>query len=163
MNERPILLAEDNEDDVFFMQRAIKAAGISRPIQVAPHGQAAIDYLQGVNDFADRTKYPLPYLVFLDLKMPHKSGLEVLEWIRRQPSLQTMLVLILTTSREESDVQRAYRLGVNSFLVKPPNAAQLTDLIKLVKLYWLENPQLAYSPPAPAAPLDAAAREITTR
>ena len=147
MNLRPILLAEDNEDDVFFMLRAAKACGITHPIHVAKHGQAAIDYLAGAGDFADRDRYPLPFLVFLDLKMPHKSGLEVLEWIRAQPSLQTMLVLILTTSREESDVQRAYRLGVNSFLVKPPNASQLTDLIKLVKTYWLDNPQLAFSAP----------------
>jgi CheY-like chemotaxis protein len=147
-NLRTILLAEDNEDDVFFMQRAAKACGIAHPIHVAPHGQAVIDYLSGANGFSDRTKYPLPFLCFLDLKMPHKSGLEVLEWIRGQPQLQTMLVLILTTSREESDVQRAYRLGVNSFLVKPPNAGQLTDLIRLVKAYWLDNPQLAFSAPA---------------
>ena len=145
---RVILLAEDNEDDVFFMQRAAKAAGIVHPIHVAPHGQAAIDYLNGTNGYADRQKFPLPFLVFLDLKMPHKSGLEVLEWIRQQPHLQTLLVQILTTSREESDVQRAYRLGVNSFLVKPPNAAQLTDLMRLIRSYWLENPLLAMSLPA---------------
>jgi len=151
MNVRPILLAEDNEDDVFFMQRALKACGIVHPMHVAPHGQAAIDYLSGVNGHADRVKHPLPFLVFLDLKMPHKSGLEVLEWIRRQPHLQTMLVLILTTSREESDVQRAYRLGANSFLVKPPNGSQLTDLMRLVKAYWLDNPQLAFSPPGGTA------------
>jgi CheY-like chemotaxis protein len=157
MNTSTILLAEDNEDDVFFMQRAAKACGITHPIHVAPHGQAVIDYLAGVNGYADRTRHPLPFLVFLDLKMPHKSGLEVLAWIRSQPHLQTILVLILTTSREESDVQRAYRLGVNSFLVKPPNASQLTDLIKLVKLYWLDNPQLAFSPPPATAAVGALA------
>jgi CheY-like chemotaxis protein len=147
MKERCILLAEDNEDDVFFMLRAAKAAGITHPIHVVPHGQAVVDYLSGVNGYADREKYPLPFLMFLDLKMPQKSGLEVLAWLRAQPALQTMLVLILTTSREESDVQRAYRLGVNSFLVKPPNAAQLVDLMKLVRLYWLDNPQLAIAVP----------------
>jgi CheY-like chemotaxis protein len=149
MTSPVILLVEDNEDDVFFMQRAVKASGIEAPIHVAMHGQEAIDYLSGANGYADRTKHPLPTLVFLDLKMPHKSGLEVLAWIRAQPALQTLLVLILTTSREESDVRRAYCLGVNSFLVKPPNASQLTDLMKLVRSYWLENPQLAISPPAP--------------
>lgn len=148
MNPRVILLVEDNEDDVFFMQRAAKAAGITHPIHVVRHGQAAIDYLSGADAYADRQAHPLPFLLFLDLKMPHKSGLEVLEWIRQQSHLQTILVLILTTSREETDVQRAYRLGVNSFLVKPPNASQLTDLMKLVRAYWLENPQLAFSPPA---------------
>lgn len=149
MSTRCILLAEDNEDDVFFMQRAAKAAGITHPIHVARHGQAAIDYLAGVDGYGDRQKHPLPFLVFLDLKMPHKSGLEVLEWIRQQPQLQTLLVLILTTSREESDVQRAYRLGVNTFLVKPPNASQLTDLMRLIRSYWLENPQLAITLPVP--------------
>ena len=148
MNLPTVLLAEDNEDDVFFMKRAAKAAAIFNPIHVAADGRAAIEYLSGENGHGDRGKYPLPFLVFLDLKMPHKSGLEVLEWIRAQPHLQTMLVLILTTSREEMDVQRAYRLGVNAYLVKPPNAAQLTDLMKLVRTFWIENPQLAISPPS---------------
>jgi CheY-like chemotaxis protein len=147
---RTILLAEDNPDDVFFMQRAAKACGIVEPLRVAPDGQAAIDYLEGTGEYSNRDKYPLPFLILLDLKMPHRSGLEVLEWIRQQPQLQTMLVLILTTSREESDVQRAYRLGVNSFLVKPPNAAQLTELMRLVKAYWLDNPQLATTATVPA-------------
>ncbi len=139
----PILLVEDNEDDVFFMQRAIKACGITRPVKVAKHGQAAIDYLAGAGEFGDRNAHPLPFIVFLDLKMPQKSGLEVLEWIRQQPALKPILVLILTSSREDSDVQKAYGLGVNSFLVKPPNGGQLTELVKLVKSYWLDNPQLA--------------------
>lgn len=147
MNAPTILLAEDNEDDVFFMQRAAKAAEIHHPIQVAGDGRVAIDYLAGHGRYADRAAHPVPFLVLLDLKMPHKSGLEVLEWIRCQPALQTMLVLILTTSREEADVQRAYRFGANAFLVKPPNASQLVELMKLIRAFWIENPQLAISPP----------------
>ncbi len=148
MSPPTILLAEDNDDDVFFMQRAAKSCGFANPIQVVSHGQEAIDYLSGANGYGDREKFPLPFLIFLDLKMPQRGGLEVLEWIRGQPSLQTMLVLILTTSREESDVRRAYRLGVNSFLVKPPNGSGLTDLMRLIKAYWLDNPQLAFGAPA---------------
>ena len=151
MSQPTILLAEDNDDDVFFMKRAAKAASIFHSIQVASNGQVAIDYLAGNHAFADREEHPLPFLVFLDLKMPQKSGLDVLQWIRGQPHLQTMLVLILTTSREESDVQRAYRLGVNAFLVKPPDAVQLTELMKLVRAFWIENPQLAFSSPAATA------------
>lgn len=151
MTEPIILLAEDNADDVFFMRRAAVAASISHPIHVAADGQTAIDYLAGKGAFSARQQHPLPFLVFLDLKMPHKSGLEVLEWIRLQPQLQTMLVLILTTSREESDVQRAYRLGVNAFLVKPPNTVQLVELMKLVRAFWIDNPQLAITPPAVTA------------
>lgn len=143
MAARTILLVEDNEDDVFFMQRAIRACGIDLEVQVAEDGQVAIDYLKGTGQYGDRQKFPLPFLIFLDLKMPRRPGLEVLQWIRSSPHLKTMLVLILTTSREDSDVQRAYELGVNSFLVKPPGADQLKELVSLVKSYWLENPQLA--------------------
>ena len=146
MAPRTILLVEDNEDDVFFMQRAIRACGIEHHVQVAEDGQVAIDYLSGTGQYKDRQKFPLPFLIFLDLKMPRRSGLDVLQWIRTQPHLKTMLVLILTTSREDSDVQRAYELGVNSFLVKPPGADQLKDLVALIKSYWLENPQLALAP-----------------
>jgi len=146
MAPRTILLVEDNEDDVFFMQRAIRACGIDHHVQVAEDGQVAIDYLSGTGQYKDRQKFPLPFLIFLDLKMPRRSGLDVLQWIRTQPHLKTMLVLILTTSREDSDVQRAYELGVISFLVKPPGADQLKDLVALIKSYWLENPQLALAP-----------------
>ncbi len=143
ISSRPILLVDDNEDDVFFMRRGLKNAAIGNPLFVAEHGQAAIDFLAGNGEFADRRQYPLPFLIFLDLKMPVKSGLEVLEWIRQQRALQGILILILSTSREESDVQRAYSLGANSYLVKPPNAALLTELLRLVKNYWIDNPQIA--------------------
>lgn len=143
MKPAAILLVEDNEDDVFFMQRAVKGCGITQAMQVVRDGQAAIDYLSGAGHYNDRAAHPLPFLVFLDLKMPNKGGLDVLKWIRGQPALQQLLVLILTTSREDSDVKRAYALGVNSFLVKTPNANQLNELIKPVKAYWLDNPQLA--------------------
>lgn len=143
MKPRALLLVEDNDDDVFFMQRAVKICGITHTLRVVRDGQAAVDYFNGEGEYADRAAFPLPFLVFLDLKMPQKNGLEVLEWIRSKPSLQQTIVLILTTSREESDVKRAYALGVNSYLVKPPNANQLNELIKLVKSYWLDNPQLA--------------------
>lgn len=140
---KSLLLVEDNDDDVFFMRRAIASAGVNLPLQVAETGQVAIDYLSGVNGYADRSKHPLPFLLFLDLKLPQKSGLEVLAFIRGRPELKTLVVLVLTSSREDSDVQKAYTLGANSFLVKPPNGAQLNELMKLVRAYWLDNPQLA--------------------
>ena len=138
-----LLLVEDNGDDVFFMKRAMATAGIAHPLETAADGQAAIDYLAGKGDFADRQRFPLPFLVFLDLKLPHKSGLEVLEWVRSQPLLRTLIVLVLTSSREESDVSKAYALGANCFLVKPPSGLQLNELVKLIRTYWLENPQIA--------------------
>ena len=138
-----LLLVEDNADDVFFMKRAMATAGITHPLETAADGQAAIDYLAGKGEFVDRQRFPLPFLMFLDLKLPHRSGLEVLEWVRSQPQLRTLIVLVLTSSREESDVTKAYTLGSNSFLVKPPSGLQLNELVKLIRTYWLENPQIA--------------------
>ena len=147
MAPRTILLVEDNEDDVFFMQRAIRACGIEHHVQVAEDGQVAIDYLSGTGQYKDRQKFPLPFLIFLDLKMPRRSGLDVLQWIRTQPHLKTMLVLILTTSREDSDVQRAYELGVNSFLVKPMDFEDYTSLSRTVAGFWLERSEAPTFPP----------------
>lgn len=135
---RAILLVEDNEDDVFLMKRALKSAGILNPFSVVENGQQAIDYLAGAGPFADRDRYPFPAVVFLDLKLPIMSGLEVLAWIRQQPSLENLVVLVLTSSSEPSDLTRAYGLGANSYLVKPPTVAQLLDLAKAFKWYWLE-------------------------
>jgi CheY-like chemotaxis protein len=136
--DRAILLVEDNEDDVFLMRRALKAAHIANPLQVVEDGQQAVDYLAGNGTYADRDQYPFPAVVFLDLKLPMKGGLEVLDWIRKQPQFANLVVLVLTSSSEPSDLKRAYGLGANSYLVKPPTAEQLLDLAKAFKWYWLE-------------------------
>jgi CheY-like chemotaxis protein len=133
-----ILLVEDNEDDVFLMKRALKSAGIINPVSVAEDGQQAIDYLAGSGDYGDRAAHPIPAVVFLDLKLPLKRGLDVLAWIRRQPEFEGLVVVVLTSSNEPSDLKEAYRLGANSYVVKPPTAAQLLDLAKAFKWYWLQ-------------------------
>jgi CheY-like chemotaxis protein len=138
-----ILLAEDVEDDVFFMRRALRQANISNPLQVASDGQVAIDYLSGQGQYADRSQYPMPSLVFLDLKMPHKNGFEVLEWIRQQPELETLTVIVLTSSSEELDIHQTYRLGARSFLIKPPTPEMLVDLLDSLKNYWLKHNEFA--------------------
>ena len=143
MSERTVLLVEDNDDDVFFMKRAVAAAGLAERLDVVTDGQAAIDYLQGEGEFGGRESHPLPFLVFLDLKLPKRPGLEVLAWLRSQPRLSGVLVLVLTSSREESDVINSYRLGANAYLVKPSNGAELTELVRRVKAFWLDNAQLA--------------------
>ena len=134
----PILLVDDSEDDVFFMQRAIKNAAIPNPVIVAEDGLKAVDYLAGNGQFSDRKAFPIPALIFLDLKMPGKNGLEVLAWLRQQEHLRSIVVLILTSSQEPSDLRQAYHLGVNSFLVKPSSTERLDQLIAAVKAYWLE-------------------------
>ena len=136
--QRAILLVDDNEDDVFLMERALQGAGISNPLFIVEDGQQAIDYLSGRGKFADRETFPLPAVVFLDLKLPFKSGHEVLHWIREQPQLETLIVVVLTSSNEPHDIKRCYALGANSYLVKPPAPQELIDMAKSFKWYWLE-------------------------
>lgn len=137
MNSSTILLVEDNEDDAFFMKRALREAGIENPVQFVEHGQQAIDYLNGEGKFAARETFPLPMIVFLDLKLPFKSGHEVLEWIRQHPSYEKLIVIILSSSNEPVDLDRAYRSGANSYVVKPATTVQLLELAKSFKLWWL--------------------------
>jgi CheY-like chemotaxis protein len=138
-----ILLVEDNEDDVFLMKRALKEAGVTNPLYLVEDGQEATDYLGGQGQFSDRTRYPLPAVVFLDLKLPLKSGHDVLAWIRSQKMLESLVVVVLTSSDEPTDVSKSYELGANSYLVKPPTAEQLLDLAKSFKWYWLEYNRFA--------------------
>jgi CheY-like chemotaxis protein len=138
---RALLLVEDNEDDVFLMKRALKGANVINPLFVAEDGQEALDYLAGASKFADRDSYPLPAVVFLDLKLPFISGHDVLRWIRRQKELDSLVVIVLTSSNEASDLSRCYALGANSYVVKPPTPEQLEDLAKAFKWYWLEYNQ----------------------
>ena len=136
--QRALLLVEDNEDDVFLMKRALKAARVLNPLYLVEDGQEAVDYLSGTGRFADREEYPLPAVVFLDLKLPYISGHDVLAWIRRQKELDGLVVIVLTSSNEASDLSRCYALGANSYVVKPPTPEQLEELAKAFKWYWLE-------------------------
>jgi CheY-like chemotaxis protein len=116
----------------------LKQANIRNSLQVVEDGQQAIDYLAGSGVFVDREQFPLPAVVFLDLKLPFKSGHEVLAWIRQQSGLNDLVVIVLTSSNQRADLQEAYRLGANSYVIKPPTAQQLSDLARAFKWYWLE-------------------------
>src|SRR5437868_12776557 len=118
-NNGCILHVEYRDEDVFLLNHAFKRAEIGNPVQVVIDGQEAIDYLAGNGKFADRAQFPVPCLVLLDLQLPAKTGLEVLEWIRQQSALRSLIVIILSSSIYEGDVRRAYELGANAFLVKP--------------------------------------------
>jgi CheY-like chemotaxis protein len=143
---RPIILhAEDDPNDIALMKHACLAAKTSFQLQSAADGEKAIHYLTGVGTFGNRNLYPVPSLVFLDLKMPRRGGFEVLQWIRANPLLKCLPVLILTSSRHDVDVRRAYELGANSYLVKPVNFEALVNLARIVDLYWMtlaEKPAL---------------------
>ena len=131
-----ILHVEDEENDVFFMQQAMKTAGVLNPIRVASDGRQAIDYFKGTGKFVNREEFPLPYLVLLDSKLPHMMGVDVLKWIREESEVAA-IVVVLTSSKEEADIATAYRLGANGYLVKPPDVNQLTDMAKSIKDFWL--------------------------
>ena len=132
-----ILIADDSENDVLMLRRAFTQAGVVVPMQAVSDGEEAIAYLKGEDRFANREEFPLPDLFLLDLKMPRKNGFDVLEWIRTQPSLAQMRVVVLTTSEEIRDVNRAYMLGAASFLTKPLDFTEFKDTIQAMYNYWI--------------------------
>ena len=133
-----ILLAEDEEDYVLLIQHAFEKAKIPNPLHVVWNGQEAIAYLKGEGKYSNREEYPLPDLFLLDLKMPRVNGFQVLEWLRAQPGLSTLRVLVLTSSDQIRDVNEAYRLGANSFLVKPGDFEDVVQLSRLIQDFWLK-------------------------
>jgi CheY-like chemotaxis protein len=136
-SSHPILLVEDTRDDVLLIQRAFRKAGLDVRMHVVNDGEAAVEYLAGSGTFADREQHPLPVLILLDLKLPRRSGFEVLGWIREQPLLRRLPVVVLTSSDQMQDVNRAYDLGASSYLVKPVEFDALQELVKTLDLYWL--------------------------
>src|SRR5678815_2734729 len=116
-----VLLVEDNPDDALLMKRALDKVGVAGKVQVATDGKQAIEYLTGAGSFADRKTFPLPALILLDLQLPEMHGLKVLEWIRSQPQFRSTVVVVLSSSRQTGDIQLAYKLGSNSYLLKPPS------------------------------------------
>ena len=138
LKESGILLVEDDSNDILFIQRAFRRSDLENPaMQVVRDGDEAVAYLSGEGDYANRNVYPLPGMILLDLKLPRRSGLEVLEWLRSQPILKRIPVVILTSSKEHIDVDRAYDIGVNSYLLKPVNYKALNEMIKTLNAFWL--------------------------
>ncbi len=133
----PILLVEDDPNDVALIQRAFDNARVANSLCVLDDDEQALGYLRGTGRHADRKAHPLPIMLLLDLKLPRTSGLEVLAWIRSQPDLKRLPVVVLTSSRQSADINRAYDLGVNFYLVKPVDFASLVEMVKAVDLYWL--------------------------
>lgn len=134
---KTLLLVEDDDNDVTLFQRAWRKCSLDYPVQVVNDGESAQDYLAGIGKYADRSMYPLPALVLLDFKLPRKSGLEVLAWLRAQDTLKSLPVVALTSSRESSDVKRAYDLAINSYLVKPASFDGLVQLVGSLTRYWM--------------------------
>jgi len=145
------LLVEDSEDDALSLRRVFLKANIINPLQVVKSGQEAVAYLSGFGPYANRAEFPLPALVLLDLRMPGMDGFQVLQWIRRQPALEGLRVVVLTASGAAEDINRAYKLGANSFLTKPNTFERFVEVSQALRGYWLwmsEAPDVS-RPPTP--------------
>ncbi len=135
----PILLAEDDENDVFLMRRALERAGIPNPLFVVRNGQEAIDFLGGTGPYAQRDKFPVPGLMLLDLKMPWMDGFDVLKWLRGQRQYDKFPVVVLTSSKLQADVDQSRELGVYDYRVKPQGFEDLVRLLDDVRKCWLDE------------------------
>ena len=136
-NARTILHVEDDPNDVLLIARALRKAESTAQVQVVTDGEQAVNYLSGTNAFSQREQFPVPSLILLDLKLPRKSGIEVLEWVRAQPGLKRIPVVMLTSSKQPIDINRTYDLGVNAYLVKPVNFDALVQMMKTLDSFWL--------------------------
>src|SRR5438477_2531535 len=137
MRRSQILHVDDDSNDVLLLQQACRKAGLACNLQALNDGDEAIAYLQGADKFANREQYPLPNLVLLDLKMPRLSGFDVLEWLRQDAKCRSLPVVVLSSSNQDADVQRAYALGANSYLVKPVDFETLVEIVRAVHHYWM--------------------------
>ncbi len=147
LEDETILLVEDNPRDVLLIQRAFRKANVTVPLQVVEDGEVAVRYLSGEEPYSDRDRYPLPVLILLDLKLPRKSGAEVLAWLRQQPALKRLPVVVLTSSKEYADINHIYDLGGNAYMVKPVAFDNLVEIVKALNLHWIilnEKPQVNY-------------------
>lgn len=139
LDQFAILLAEDDENDIFLMGRAFDRAGIPNPLFVVRNGQEAVDYLAGTGEYSRRDKYPLPGLMLLDLKMPWMDGFDVLKWLRTHPQFDLLPVVVLTSSKLQADVDKSRQLGVYDYRVKPQGFDDLVRLLDDVRKCWLDE------------------------
>lgn len=140
-----ILYAEDEASDVFFLERALRRAGVPQRLVVVSSGQAAIDYLKQITKDGRDFK-TLPALVLLDINMPGISGFEVLQWIRDTPGLQSLTTVMFSSSEHPSDVRAAYALGANGYLVKPCTIDEAATMVKQFKDQWLKHDAVPTTP-----------------
>ncbi len=134
IQQTPILLVEDNDDDVLITRRALKKGQIKNKLFVTHDGEEALRFLKNENEFEDK---PKPGLILLDLNMPKLDGFGVLEYVKRDENLKSIPVIILTTSKRDADIGRAYDLGCNSYIVKPVNFEKFIGTVVKIRDYWL--------------------------
>lgn len=136
-NQFTVLLVEDDLNDIFLVKRAFKLAQVKNPLQIVTDGQEALLYLKGEGKYADRAHYPLPKLMVMDIKMPRKTGFEVLEWVKNSGKpLRRIPIVIVSSSDNPDDINRAYELGANAYMVKPVEFLAVEHLFQAITQYW---------------------------
>ena len=135
---KTILMIEDDPNDVALFRRALQKTSLDTEVVVLEDGESAIQWFKERIGSSAPEKNGWPRLVVLDIKMPRVSGLDVLEWLRRQPVLRRLPVIAFTSSREKEDIVRAYELGIDSYLVKPVSFDQLKEMVRVMHQYWME-------------------------
>lgn len=153
--QHTILLVDGDQDQAHFTKLALQRVGVISPVQTVFDGEEAICYLSGRGAYQDRDTYPMPMLMLLDLKLPHISGVGLLSWLREEPSLKRLPVVVLSAAVPAADLNRAYELGCNSFLIKPSSFNALLVMMQSVVQYWLGlnvAPQLRIQAPQQPAP-----------
>jgi CheY-like chemotaxis protein len=134
-----ILLVEDRDDDVFLVKRALAQANVRNPFFIVRDGEEAVEYLEGLGKYRHREEYPLPDIILLDLKMPKMDGFEVLRYVRSKPEFKALRIIALTSSEDLQDVNQAYELGANSFLVKPLEFENYAAMLRTLASFWLHH------------------------
>ena len=135
----PVLLVEDSEGE-------FRKANLAAVLDVVEDGDAAVENIAGSGQYGDRDAHPFPRLVLLDLKLPRRSGLEILRWVRASADFRKLPIVVLTSSRQDSDIERAYEIGANSYLVKPVGFEALLDMIRCMGAYWMHVSELPKPP-----------------
>ncbi|SRR6266481_4963554 len=146
--ELKVLVVEDSPNDVLLLQRAFSKGGPEVPLHFVRDGREALDYLNGVDRFADRNLYPLPTLLVLDLKLPGIDGFDIIKWVRKESKLRDLRIVVLSSSNEPSDISRAHELGANAYHVKPNDPNALIGMVEGLKTYWVDR---NVEPDVPAA------------
>jgi CheY-like chemotaxis protein len=141
-NNDLVLIAEDNPDDALLLQRAINKAGVPARIKIVSDGEEILNYLQGNGSYSNRATHPFPSVIILDLKMPRKSGLEVLKWINENPEISVVPTIVLSASNLDRDVRAAYDLGANTYFVKPTTFEDLVETMRMMENYWKKAARL---------------------
>ena len=140
-----ILVVEDEDSDFMLLERAFRKNKIPNAIYRVRDGLEGLHYLQGTEEFSDRTKYPFPEVIILDLKTPRMSGLELLAWIRDHPECRVIPTIIMSSSQQDVDVAKAYELGANTYFVKPTGFESLLKLTASIHDYWLQGARVGLS------------------